>query len=58
MMPDDHDWSGLFDADLAHADPAIDRLIAPDASLSEARRLVTEWIDEQLMVTRNDNDRK
>jgi len=32
MTRDDHDWSGLFDADLAHADPAIDRLIAQEAA--------------------------
>ena len=36
MMPDDHGWSGLFDADLAHADPAIDRLIAQETARNGA----------------------
>lgn len=31
-MSDDHDWSGLFDAELAHVDPAIARLIAQEAA--------------------------
>jgi glycine hydroxymethyltransferase len=30
MMPDDTDWSDLFDAGLAHADPAIDSLIGQE----------------------------
>ena len=35
-MLDEHDWNGLFDAELAQADPAIDRLIAQEVARNAA----------------------